>query len=175
MRAARLGWTAICCAALGLSGAQAVLGESAAVPSSFGISDPALARSDYIEHCGGCHGVNGSTAPAPLPELRGRVGYFLCTPETRAYLLRLPNVAHSRISDDAELAELMNYVVYVIGEGSVPAGRAPFTAEEVGKERAKALSSAALTKERARNVGIAIRQCRAPASLNEMYDPMRSQ
>ena len=139
--------------------------------SSPGMPDLALARSDYIENCGGCHGVSGSTAPARVPELRGRVGYFLCTPETRAYLLRLPNVAHSRIRDNQQLAELMNYVVYVLGAKSIPPGRAePFTGEEVARERLQALNSTNLTQERARNVAIVMKQCHAPASLREFYD-----
>lgn len=137
---------------------------------ALGMSDPALARSDYIENCGGCHGVNGSTAPAHVPELRGRVGWFLCTPETRAYLLRLPNVAHSRVRDDAQLAELMNYVVYVIGQPNIPAQAHPFTADDVARARPQALTSVNLTKERARNVAIAMKQCGAPASLRDFYD-----
>ena len=104
-------------------------------PAQQVMEDPNQARVDYIENCGGCHGVNGSTVPAQLPELMGRVGWFMCTPDSRAYLLRLPNVAHSRIHDNAELADLMNYVVFVLGGNSVPAGTRPFTAEEVGRER----------------------------------------
>ncbi|MGD9810966.1 MAG: cytochrome C [Sphingobium sp.] len=153
-----------------LTAGQMASGEPDGSVSGFGMTDAALARSDYIENCGGCHGVRGSTAPAQVPELRGRVGYFLCTPETRAYLLRLPNVAHSKVTDDQQLSDLMNYVVYVLGEGSVPPGRRPFTAEEVRYERTRALTSANLTQERARNVAIAMQQCHAPASLREMYD-----
>ena len=87
-------------------------------PAQQVMEDPNQARVDYIENCGGCHGVNGSTVPAQLPELMGRVGWFMCTPDSRAYLLRLPNVAHSRIHDNAELADLMNYVVFVLGGNS---------------------------------------------------------
>ena len=141
----------------------------------FGMTDPALARSDYIESCGGCHGVNGSTAPAEVPELRGRAGYFMCTPETRAYLLRLPNVAHSRIADNQRLAELMNYVVFVLGEGTVRAGSEPFTGEEVAHERKLALSSVNLTQERSRMIDIVMRECQAPESLKAMYDPPATQ
>ena len=67
------------------------------------IGDPELAKADYVEHCAGCHGVQGLSAPARLPELRGRVGYMMCTADTRAYLLRLPNIAKSRISDNQQL------------------------------------------------------------------------
>lgn len=154
--------------ALSLSAEESVSARAGPVN---GMTDPALARSDYIEQCGGCHGVTGSSAPAQVPELRGRVGYFLCTPETRAYILRLPNVAHSRIRDNQQLADLMNYVVYVLGKDSVPQGRSPFTGAEVAHERQHALSAASLTQERARNVAIAISQCNAPATLGEMYDP----
>ncbi len=133
------------------------------------ITDPDLARSDYVENCGGCHGVQGSAAPAQLPELRGRVGWFLCTPQSRAYLIRLPNVAHSRITDNQQLADLVNFVVFGLGGASVPAGRKPFTAAEVMQERKFALSSASLTAERARHVEAAIRTCKAPADMRLLY------
>jgi hypothetical protein len=133
------------------------------------MTDPVQARSDYIEHCGGCHGVNGDTVPAHLPELEGRVGWFMCTPEARAYLIRLPNVAHSRIRDNAELADMMNYVVFVLGEGSAPVGTPPFTADEVARERLKALTNTNLTAERLRLANQVVRQCHAPATIRMLY------
>ncbi len=133
------------------------------------LADPDFARANYVEQCAGCHGVTGTTAPAKLPELRGRVGWFMCTPASRAYLLRLPNVAHSRITDNADLADLMNYVVFVLGEASAPPGTRPFTADEVARERPHALSNASLVGERARHARDAIRTCRAPKSLALLY------
>lgn len=159
---------AFCFVLIALAGFGAARGEIA--PASLPLmEDPALARSDYLEQCAGCHGVNGSTAPAQLPELRGRVGWFMCTAEARAYLLRLPNVAQSRIKDDRELADMMNFVVFVLGEGSAPAGTKPFTAEEVARERRLALTTTALTVERARQADAVIRKCHAPASLRLLY------
>jgi len=131
--------------------------------------DPDQARSDYVEHCGGCHGIHGDTVPAHLPELEGRVGWFMCTPEARAYLIRLPNVAHSRIKDNAELADMMNYVVFVLGEGSAPAGTAPFTGEEVARERVHALTNMNLTAERLRLANQLVHQCHAPESIRQLY------
>ena len=87
---------------------RAALPPMGLLPSA--ITDPDLARSDYVENCGGCHGVQGSAAPAALPELRGRVGWFLCTPQTRAYLIRLPNVALSRIKDNQQLAKRLKNI-----------------------------------------------------------------
>ncbi|MBB3860329.1 hypothetical protein GGQ88_001595 [Novosphingobium hassiacum] len=133
--------------------------------------DPELARADYVEHCAGCHGVQGISAPAKLPELRGRVGYMMCTPDTRAYLLRLPNIAKSRLTDNAQLADMLNFMVFAIGGDSVLPGTKPFTAAEVGHERQFALTSASLVTERRRHVETAIRKCGAPASFRDFYKP----
>jgi hypothetical protein len=165
---ARSAITALSMAMLALAASVGARGESAPALAPM-IEDPELARSDYLEQCAGCHGLNGSTAPAQLPELRGRVGWFMCTPEARAYLLRLPNVAQSRIKDNAELANMMNYVVFVLGQGSAPAGTRPFTEAEVARERQLALTTTALTVERARQANAVIAKCRAPASLRLLY------
>lgn len=133
--------------------------------------DPELARADYVEHCAGCHGVQGLSAPAKLPELRGRVGYMMCTPESRAYLLRLPNIAKSRLTDNAQLADMLNFMVFAIGGESVLPGTKPFTAVEVGYERQFALTSASLVAERRRHVDTAITRCGAPASFRDFYKP----
>jgi hypothetical protein len=153
-----------------LSGAmslRAALPPMGLLPAA--ITDPAMARADYVEQCAGCHGVGGSTAPAQLPELRGRVGWFLCTPAARAYLIRLPNVAHSRIKDNQQLADMMNFVVFGLGGASTPHNAAPFTAEEVARERQQPLSTTTLKAERASHVDAAIHQCKAPASLRLLY------
>ncbi len=93
----------------------------------------------------------------------------MCTPDTRAYLLRLPNIAKSRLTDNAELADMLNYMVLAIGEGSVLPGTLPFTASEVGYQRQFALTSASLVTERRRHVETAIRKCGAPASFRDFY------
>ena len=146
-------------------------GAAAAQLATTKILDPVQARSDYIENCGGCHGIVGDSAPALLPSLRGRVGYFMCDADARTYLIRLPNVAHSRITDNAELADLLNYVVFDIGGGSAPAASLPFTAAEVTRERPQALSGVSLVALRARLVERVIRKCKAPASLRLLYPP----
>ena len=133
------------------------------------IGDPELAKADYVEHCAGCHGVQGLSAPAKLPELRGRVGYMMCTVDTRAYLLRLPNIAKSRISDNQQLADMLNFMVFGLGGTSVLPGTKPFTAAEVGYERQFALTSASLVRERKRHVETAIGKCGAPASFRNFY------
>lgn len=130
-----------------------------------------LAQSDYVEHCGGCHGIQGSSAPAQIPVLRDRVGWFMCLPDARAYLIRLPNVAHSRITDNEQLADLVNFVVFGLGRGSVPAGTAPFTAAEVATDRQRPLTTQSLKRLRSGLVEKMIRQCGAPAAMRLLYPP----
>jgi len=159
-----IGAGSVVLAAAGMVHAAAPLRDPAST-----MADPAQASSDFIEHCAGCHGVGGHSAPAKLPELHGRVGWMMCTPESRAYLIHLPNVAHSRIKDNAELADLLNYMVFVVGGSSAPAGTQPITAEEVERERAHPLVSGSLTAARAKYVEQAIRKCGAPVSLRLNY------
>jgi hypothetical protein len=128
-----------------------------------------VAQSDYVEHCGGCHGIGGDAAPADLPTLKGRVGWFMCLPEGRSYLVRLPNVARSRITDNDQLADLLNFMVFGLGGGSAPAGTRPFTGAEVAAVRSSPFTSVSLVQTRAVLVEQVIRKCGAPASLRLMY------
>ncbi len=150
----------------GSAGAVALSPGDAPLPYP---TEMTLAQSDYVEHCGGCHGVQGDAAPANLPSLRGRVGWFMCTPETRAYLLRLPNVARSRITDNEELADLLNFMIFGLGGASTPQGTRPFTGAEVASGRANPFTSVSLVETRAKLVDTLVRKCGAPASLRLMY------
>jgi hypothetical protein len=105
------------------------------------------AQSDYVEHCGGCHGIQGRSFPAHVPQLRGRIGYFLCTEKSRQYLLQLPNVALSSLNDE-KLAAVMNFVVFDLGGASANSASRHFTADEVARERQRPLTGASLTRAR---------------------------
>ena len=135
------------------------------------LPDLTTAQSDYVEHCSGCHGMQGNSAPADIPVLRGRIGYFMCTPEGREYLIRLPNVAYSALDDNQELADMMNFVVFGLGGPSTPRDAKPFTAAEVGRLRKQALATQSLIEARARVVADIIKRCGAPQSMNQFYDP----
>ena len=128
-------------------------------------------QSDYVEHCSGCHGMQGNSAPADIPVLRDRVGYFMCTAEGRDYLIRLPNVAYSAITDNQQLADMMNFVVFGLGGRSAPKTAKPFTAAEVARLRRDALATQSLIAERARIVGtLATSKCVVPESMQFFYD-----
>ena len=127
-------------------------------------------ESDYVEYCSGCHGMQGNSAPAEIPVLRDRVGYFMCTREGRDYLIRLPNVAYSAITDNQELADMMNFVVFGLGGNSAPKGTKPFTAAEVKRLRTQALGTQSLIAARATVVDKMITTCAVPQSMKFFYD-----
>lgn len=104
-------------------------------------------QSNYLLGCGGCHGENGTSNSKLVPELRGQVGFFLNTPEGREYLVRLPNVAFSVMSDQ-ELADVLNFMVFQIGGDSVPPHTEPYTSAEVGKLRRQPLNEVSLVRYR---------------------------
>ena len=132
-------------------------------------------QSDYVEHCSGCHGMQGNSAPAPIPVLRDRVGYFMCTREGRDYLIRLPNVAYSAIDDNQELADMMNFVVFGLGGASAPRTAKPFTAPEVARLRRDALATQSLIVARTKIVaGLSTSDCAVPDSMKFFYDPQQS-
>jgi hypothetical protein len=127
-------------------------------------------QSDYVEYCSGCHGMQGNSAPAEIPVLRDRVGYFLCSREGRDYLIRLPNVAYSAITDNQELADMMNFVVFGLGGNSAPKGARPFTAPEVARLRSRALGTQSLIAARAQIVDRLVGHCSVPESMKFFYD-----
>ena len=114
--------------------------------------------------------MQGNSAPAEIPVLRDRVGYFMCTKQGRDYLIRLPNVAYSAIGDNQELADMMNFVVFGLGGRSAPKGAKPFTAAEVARLRGHALATQSLIAERAQIVDQMTHDCAVPESMKFFYD-----
>ncbi len=105
-------------------------------------------QSHYLEGCGGCHGIQGVSSEREVPQLRGLVGRFLYTPTGREYLVRLPNVAFANM-DDKVLADVLNFIVFQLGEGSAPPGARAYTAQEVKALRRRPLKNERLEALRA--------------------------
>jgi hypothetical protein len=143
-------------------------------PPSTPATHLSAAQSLYLERCGGCHGIQGSSAPAVVPSLKSQVGYFLCIPAGRSYLIQLPSVALAPVSDQA-LADLMNFVVFDMGGGQaqVPATR-PFTAAEVNMLRRHPLRDVSLLGYRAQLVEDVIQRCGAPVRLRAYGNPRQA-
>ncbi len=90
------------------------------------------ASNNYILHCSGCHGGDGAGSPAGgIPSL-SLIKSFTSDAEGRKYLMQVPGIAYSGLSDK-EIAAVVNYVAARWGEAAVPFQS--FTAEEVGQLR----------------------------------------
>ena len=92
------------------------------------------ARSAYILHCAGCHGMDGrGVSQAQVPDLRAMAD-FLKVPGGREFLIKVPGVMGSALSD-AEIAEVTNWML-IDGIGRSPPGRfQPYTEKEVQEAR----------------------------------------
>ena len=93
-------------------------------------------ETNYILKCIGCHLQDGSGLPsAGIPDFVGKVGVFARLPEGRAYLLHVPGVIGSSLTDK-EIADLLNYVMEIYAGDSLPVPFEPFTADAVTALRA---------------------------------------
>lgn len=152
-------------ALVGAALALASSGAPAAVPAAL-----PPAQSLYLEGCGGCHGVQGRSLGERVPDLAGQVGYFLCTPQGREYLVRLPNVAFAAMGSD-QLAQVMNLVVFGLGASTAPAGASPYTGAEVAMLRRRPLDTVSLARLRARIVDDLRQRCPGARALHAFGRP----
>jgi hypothetical protein len=120
----------------------------------------------YLTSCGGCHGIEGVSAPRVVPTLRHLTGTFLCTNEGREYIVRLPDVALSALSDRM-LTEVINWVAFDLG-APVAGGREearPYTVAEVQRLRRHPFTNTGLLRYRERVVAHLAPRCAVPAGL----------
>jgi hypothetical protein len=87
----------------------------------------------YQMLCQGCH-VGDGRGGKDVPNMKGRVGKFLKTEKGREYLVRVPGSANSALNS-RELAELLNWIIPNIGQGSAPKNFIPYTKQEVQQLR----------------------------------------
>ena len=158
----RLALALASCALAGVAAGAA----GAAVPAKPAVSRLTAVQVAYLTSCGGCHGVEGSSAPRAVPTLRHLTGSFLCTRQGRQFIVRLPDVALSSLSDRM-LTRVMNWVVFDLG-GPAAAGRGarPYTVAEVARLRREPLTQTGLTAYREQVVAHVEARCAAPAGLN---------
>src|SRR5579862_6815251 len=107
--------------------------------------DAARARQDWVLNCMGCHTANGSGIPGKVPALRNSLGHFVSLPEGRQFVMRVPGAANSALND-AELANVLNWLLATMNEQSRPASFKPYTAEEIAAHRRPALTDVARTR-----------------------------
>jgi mono/diheme cytochrome c family protein len=94
------------------------------------------ARLDYILHCSGCHGMDGSGHPGKgIPAFPDQVGYFAALPEGRAMLMQVPGLLNSGLNDE-RAAAVTTWLVRQFAGKSLPADFTPYTVEEARRYRA---------------------------------------
>lgn len=94
------------------------------------------ARQSYLLHCAGCHLPDGSgSKPNDVPSLHGIPGHFTRIPEGRAFLTQVPGIAYSPLGN-AEVAEILNWMLLEYSKDTLPADFQPFTEDEVTQLRA---------------------------------------
>ena len=93
---------------------------------------------DYVLECRGCHGARGEGVPGNVPSL-AQTARFPATPRGRAYLVRVPGVAGSQISD-ARIAALLNWMLRELAsDPPAPDDFAPYSEAEVARTRSHPL------------------------------------
>ena len=103
-----------------------------------GVTNVQLAWQNWTLNCQGCHRLDGSGSDGTAPSLAGTVAKFLWVPGGREYLIRVPGVATSPLSD-ADLAEVMNWMLWRYDREHLPSNFRPFTAAEMSSLRSRPL------------------------------------
>lgn len=89
---------------------------------------------NYALSCQGCHLPDAMGMQGKVPRLNGFVGYFLHSDAGRRFVIQVPGVSNSNLSDE-ELSELMNWILIEFSAAQIPTNFVPYTAEEVNKLR----------------------------------------
>ena len=111
------------------------------------VSTATSARSLYVVHCAGCHGRDGAGSEiGRVPDMRG-AGHFLQVAGGREFLIQVPGVMGSGL-DDAQVAEVTNWVLATLAAPSVPAQHQPYSPDEVRRARLNPPLDVAATRER---------------------------
>lgn len=102
---------------------------------------------NYQLQCMGCHLADGSGAPGRVPSLRRSLVLFSATPQGREYVIRVPGVAQSPLSD-ADTATLLNWMARNLSDLTLPRGFADYTAAEVHGLRGRPLAAVKAARAR---------------------------
>lgn len=106
--------------------------------ATLAISGTALAGGSpaemYTLNCWGCHKPRAEGIPGTVPRLADSMGDFLHVPGGREYLVEVPGVAASALSD-AEIAQVLNWLLFTFNKAELPADFKPYTADEIAKYR----------------------------------------
>jgi hypothetical protein len=108
---------------------------------------------NYQINCMGCHLGDGSGQVGRVPSIRRSLVLFSATREGRDYIVRVPGVAQSPLSD-GDTAALLNWMARNLSDLTLPPGFADYSEAEVQSLRHRPL--ARVSDERARLLKAAV-------------------
>lgn len=100
---------------------------------------------NYMMECQGCHLADGSGGLENIPPLNNEVARFLAVPGGREYLVQVPGVALSFLSDQ-DITEVLNWMLLEFGPIELAQQYAAYTVEEVMVLRQQPLTEIALKR-----------------------------
>jgi mono/diheme cytochrome c family protein len=100
----------------------------------------------YTLNCWGCHKPRAEGIPGTVPRLADSMGDFLHVSGGREYLVEVPGVAASALSD-VEIAQVLNWLLVVFNKAELPPDFRPYTADEVAKYRSHQLIRITQTRD----------------------------
>jgi cytochrome c551/c552 len=119
----------------------ALVGALLATAQAF---EPAI---NYALHCMGCHTPDGSAVPGRVPSIRTTLLAFAGMPAGRQFLVQVPGSAQSALSN-AELAELLNWMIQNLSSEPGRNDYTRFTEKEVADYRTRVVVDVRATRER---------------------------
>jgi hypothetical protein len=100
---------------------------------------------NYQLQCQGCHLADGSGQSGRVPSFRGTLILLSMNSEGRDFVVRVPGVAQSPLSD-SDTAALLNWMARHLCDVALPADFKDYTTEEVRALRSRPLSQVADTR-----------------------------
>ena len=102
---------------------------------------------NYMIQCMGCHTPDGRGEPGHVPSVRNTLRPLANSVEGRKFLVQVPGSAQSKLSD-AELADVLNWMIDNLSAGPGPRAVMKFTATEVASYRGTRLVAVGATRAR---------------------------
>ena len=95
----------------------------------------------------GCHLADGSGESGRVPSIRRSLVLFSAAPEGRQYVIRVPGVAQSPLSDE-ETAALLNWMARNLSDLALPPDFTDYSAAEIRRWRSQPLAEVSVVRAR---------------------------
>ncbi len=102
---------------------------------------------NYMLQCMGCHTPDGRGEPGHVPSIRNTLTPLASTAAGRKFLVQVPGSAQSKLSD-AELADVLNWMIDNLSVSPTPRSVARYTAAEVASYRGTRLVEVGVVRKR---------------------------